>query len=270
MNDQIAREMLRLYPPPRAHSNCGRPDFRGWSICEESKKLYETCPNAFLLAAVMDRQMPGARVYDIPRQLKKRMGHLDVRRIAGMSEEALAGFMGPGKHGPALHRFYNTISRDIVSDCRILVEKYDGDAGNIWKGDIEAAEVVARLKELRGVSQKIANMFARHLVTYYGVRLKGWEHIDVAVDRHVARVFLRTGLVTAKKGQSRYSVSELREQVVARARELSPGYPAALDPPAFDIGMRWCTEREARCDGNEGPCPLAGVCTKRKRHYKIV
>jgi len=270
MNDLIAIRMLQLYPPPRVHSNCGRPDFGGWGISEESKRLYERCPNAFLLAAVMDRQMPGARVYEIPRQLKSRMGHLDVRRIAGMSEAALAGFMGPGRHGPALHRFYNTVSRDIVCDCRILAEKYDGDARSLWEGDIEAAEVIARLKELRGVSQKIANMFARHLVTYYGVNLKGWERIDVAVDRHVARVFLRTGLVAAKKGQSRYSVSELREQVVARARELSPEYPAALDPPAFDIGMRWCTEREARCDGKGEPCPLAGVCTKRKRHYKIV
>ena len=132
--------------------------------------------------------------------------------------------------------------------------------------------MIARLQELKGVSQKISNMFVRHLVTDYGVSLEGWDRIDIAVDRHVARVFLRTGLVNSKKGQDKYHVSDIADKVVAKARELYPQYPAALDVPAFNVGYTWCTEKEARCAGNnvEGPCPLSKVCSKRKRHYKII
>lgn len=268
MDNAIAGEMLRLCPVPVPAND--RPDFGGWGISEESKRLYEQSPDAFLMAAIMDRQMPGARVYEIPVQLKRRLGHLDVRLIAGMSREELAGYLGPGKHGRALHRFYNSISAQLVADCRIICDRYAGEASNIWAGEPDAGDVVRRLMELEGVSQKIANMFVRHLVTYYGVKLKGREHIDVAVDRHVARVFLRTGLVPARKGRREYRVSELRDRIVSRARELYPQYPAALDPPAFIIGQRWCTEREARCDGRGDCCPLSVVCTKRKRDYKII
>jgi hypothetical protein len=148
MNDRearvikITRIMLEMYPPPQTSDSSGGPDFGDWSISDESKRLYESNPNALLLAAIM--------------------------------------------------------------------------------------------------------------------------------DRHVARVFMRSGLIAARKGQTQYSVSELREQIIARARELSPQYPAALDPPAFNTGMRWCTEREARCDDGSEPCPLSKVCTKRIRHYRIV
>jgi hypothetical protein len=198
------------------------------------------------------------------------MGHLDVRRsrIAKMRREELAGFLGPGRHGKALHRFYNTMSDQLIFDCAMIVTKYGGCASNIWKDVRDAGTVITRLQELKGVSQKIV----RTLVNDYGVSLEGWDRIDIAVDRHVARVFLRTGLVSSKKGKDRYHVSDIADEVVARAWELYPAYPAALDGPAFNVGYFWCTEKEAGFEGfdDRGPCPLSQVCTKRKRHYKIV
>ena len=224
------------------------------------------------MAAILSKQIRGPQAYEIPYRLMQRMGHLDVRRIAKMSREELAGYMGPGKHGKALHRFYNTMSDQLIFDCGLIVTKYGGSASNIWKDERDAGTVIARLQELKGVSQKISNMFVRFLVTDYGVSLDGWDRIDIAVDRHVARVFLRTGLVKSTEGQDKYPVSQIVEQVVDQSRELYPPYPAALDAPAFNIGYTWCTEKEARCEGSnsEGPCPLSKVCSKQKRHYKIV
>jgi endonuclease III len=271
-SNPIADEMLRYVPPPVIGQRSPGRSFREWEISEESKKLYEKSPDAFLMAAILSKQIRGHQAYEIPLRLMQRMGHLDVRRISEMSREELAGYMGPGKHGKALHRFYNTMSDQLIFDCGLIVAKYGGRAVNIWKDERDAGTVITRLQELKGVSQKISNMFVRHLVTDYGVSLDGRDRIDIAVDRHVARVFLRTGLVGSKKGQDKYHVSEIAEEVVDRARELYPHYPAALDVPAFNIGYTWCTEKEARCAGSasEGPCPLSKVCTKRKRHYKII
>jgi uncharacterized HhH-GPD family protein len=268
----IADALLQYLPPPAIGSTPRGKSFEGWEISEESKKLYLRSPDAFLMAAILSRQIRGLQAYEIPFRLMQRMGHLDIRKIAEMSREELAGYMGPGQHGKALHRFYNTMSDQLIFDCDLIVTKYGGHAANIWKDERDAGTVIERLQELKGVSQKISNMFVRLLVTCYGVSLEGWDLIDIAVDRHVARVFLRTGLVNSKEGQDKYHVSDLAEEVVTRARELYPRYPAALDAPAFNIGYTWCTEREARCAGNnvEGPCPLSKVCSKRKRHYKII
>jgi uncharacterized HhH-GPD family protein len=264
--------LLEYHPPPIIGRTLPGKDFEGWEISAESKRLYRQSPDAFLMAAILSKQIRGPQAYEIPYRLMQRMGHLDVRRIAKMSRVEMAGYMGPGKHGKALHRFYNTMSDQLIFDCGLIVEKYKGRASNIWKDERDAGTVIARLQELKGVSQKISNMFVRHLVTDYGVSLEGWDRIDIAVDRHVARVFLRTGIVDSKKGQNKYHVGDIAEQVVDRARELYPQYPAALDAPAFNIGYFWCTEKEAGCDGSDGrgPCPLSTVCTKRKRHYKII
>ena len=271
---KIAAAMLEYAPPPRAGEGSRSRDFGDWGISAESKRLYRRSPNAFLFAAVLSKQIRGPQAYEIPYQLKQRLGHLDARRIARMSTAELAEYMGPGKHGKALHRFYNAMSGQLICDCELLVAKYRGNAANIWKGERDAGVVIARLREFKGVSQKISSMFVRLLVTDYGVSLEGWDQIDIAVDRHVARVFLRTGLVGGEKSRSNYSVGELADEVVRQARELCPEYPAALDAPAFNVGYGWCTEREARCHGDDshsqGPCPLATACPKRRRHYQIV
>jgi uncharacterized HhH-GPD family protein len=270
--ERIAEALLQYQPPPAIGYTPRGRGFEGWEISAESKKLYRQSPDAFLMAAILSKQIRGPQAYEIPLRLKQRLGHLDVSRIAKMRPAELAGCLGPGRHGKALHRFYNAMSDQLIVDCGIIVAKYGCSAGNIWKGERDAGAVIARLQELKGVSQKISNMFVRHLVTDYGVSLEGWDRIDIAVDRHVARVFLRAGLVKSKKGQISYHVSDIADEVVARARELYPPYPAALDGPAFNVGYAWCTEKAALCDGSEesGPCPLSQVCTKRKRHYKIV
>ncbi len=54
-----------------------------------------------------------------------------------------------------------------------------------------------------------------------------------------------------------------------KARELVPRFPGALDEPAFVVGMRWCTAAKARCNEEEA-CPLASVCAKQRKRWKVV
>jgi len=119
---------------------------------------------------------------------------------------------------------------------------------------------MGRLEEFEGISQKISNMMGRLLGTYFGVSLTQWDEIDVAVDRHVARVFLRTGLVQRSRDAK---VAEVRDEIIHRARELRPSFPGGLDDPAFDIGKNWCTAEEAYCDWADDPCPLSKHCRKK-------
>lgn len=272
MQNKITKTMLRKYPPPLLNSRSKKPNFKQWSLSEESINLYKSNPNAFFIAAIFDRAITADKAWEIPYQLKKRLGHLNVYKLSKMTKREMISYLSSKKYGPTLHRFYPQIAECLIFDCKLLVSKYHGDARNIWQNDPNAKTVIKKLREFRGIGQKIANMFVRLLVTYYGVKLVGWEDIDIPVDRHVARVFLRTGLITSENGKIEYSIPEIRYSIIQKARELYPKYPAALDEPAFVIGREWCTESEALCDYYEDyePCPLSNVCTKRKRHYKII
>lgn len=116
---------------------------------------------------------------------------------------------------------------------------------------------MARLEEFEGISQKIGNMMVRLLGTSFGVHLTEWNKIDIAVDRHVERVFRRTGLI----GDAGRLTKRL---VIQKARELCPDFPGKLDDPAFNIGEKWCNEKRPLCDDfREGrTCPLNKVCLR--------
>ena len=162
---------------------------------------------------------------------------------------------------------FNRGDRVLANDS--LVGSYRAYAGNIWDNDPGAREVLRRLQEFEGISQKIAHMMTRLLITYYGVKLSDWDHVDVAVDRHVARVFVRTGLIAGTPDQSRYAVSEIRDAIIERARELFPAYPGALDELAFLVGKRWCTADHAYCHDGDEPCPLSSSCPRERRTWQI-
>lgn len=204
-----------------------------------------------------------------PYYLAQRLGHLDVDRIARMRPADLTIYVGNFRGARALHRFVGKTSEYLVRASERIVTDYGGTAANIWPAWSSAKTVLQRLLEFDGIGHKLANMATRLLVTYYGVPLTGWDEIDVAVDRHVARVFLRTGLVSGTPGKKRHSVAELRNDVIAVARLLRPAFPGALDEPAFFTGANWCTAGHAWCTDGARPCPLASACRKDRRDWEI-
>lgn len=73
--------------------------------------------------------------------------------------------------------------------------------------------------------------------------------LDVKGDALLKRVFKRAGLVPSDASDDKYWKA---------ARKLNPDFPAALDPPAWDIGNKFCTENDPNC----GECPLERHCPK--------
>jgi hypothetical protein len=87
------------------------------------------------------------------------------------------------------------------------------------------------LEAFPGIRQKKTAMAVEILARDLGQPLRELIGSDVAYDVHLRRVFLRTGL--AERDEV--------DHMVAVARTLYPDRPGALDPPARDIGRRWCS-----------------------------
>ena len=132
--------------------------------------------------------------------------------------------------------------------ARLVCERFDGDAGAIWK-NAAPAEVEKTLQEIHGIGAGIAAMTTRILYEDFDCFRGQERQIDVKPDRLLLRVFRRAGLIE----------KESEDQARRAARRLNPEFPAALDWPAWRIAQRWCHPKEPDC----APCPLTRVCAKR-------
>lgn len=131
-------------------------------------------PLALLIGMLLDQQFPMERAFGAPRLLADRLGvdTLDAGALAGMEPEALtAVFQGP----PALHRYPGSMAGRAQDLCRLLVEKYDGRAENLWADVPDGRTLLRRLKELPGFGAQKASIFLALLGKRYGVAPEGWR-----------------------------------------------------------------------------------------------
>lgn len=220
----------------------------------------------WLFGVFFDHMIPADQAWEAPYLLAERLGHLDVRRIAAMSPGRLHDAIRGGAGRKALHRLHPRLAKHLHAACVHVVDSYDGSVDNIWPDGITVRELQRRLSAFPGLGPKLRSMTVRLLVDCFGRRYAGWKDADVAVDRHVARVFLRTGLVDAPLGARAVTVAQIHDEVVAAARRWCPTYPAALDYPAFDVGKTWCRASKPDC----GRCPLRAACPQGGRTLRVV
>jgi uncharacterized HhH-GPD family protein len=254
----IVQTMLQFVNPPDVTSRQTKAQhLDSWGLSREVAGLILEDPNAFLIGSLFDYLIPFRKAWEAPLVLKRRLGHLDVARIAAMDVSALQQHIKGDNTGGSLHRFPRILAHRLVSACNRLVANYDGSAARIWEHGSSAAVVVARLEEFEGISQKLSNMMVRILGTWCGVQLTDWNRIDIAVDRHVERVFQRTGLVPVGS-------EAIKPLIIQAARSLCPDFPGKLDDPTFRVGEKWCRSDSPLCDASvDGQiCPLSKVCPR--------
>jgi uncharacterized HhH-GPD family protein len=212
---------------------------------KEADKLILKDSNAFLFAVIFDQGIGAEKAWAAPYELKKRMGHLDIKIIAGLSEDDIGKYL---QQKPKLHRFWPTMARRLKKACSVIQEEYNGEAKNIWNDKSDSRIVYERLKSFDGIGQKKASMAVNILYRDLGVEIKNKSGIDVSYDEMVRRIFLRTGIVN----------SDTLNNVINAARKLHPEYPGELDYPAWYIGRTWCLPKNPKCN----KCYLEDVCQR--------
>jgi uncharacterized HhH-GPD family protein len=136
-------------------------------------------PLALLIGMLLDQQFPMERAFAGPHLLAQRLGldtdggaRLDASAIADADPEEFAAlFVGP----PAVHRYPGAMAGRVQALCRLIAEKYDGDASALWTTAKDGRELFARIRALPGFGEQKARIFVALLGKQLGVQPEGWR-----------------------------------------------------------------------------------------------
>ncbi|MGH8928155.1 MAG: HhH-GPD-type base excision DNA repair protein [Acidimicrobiia bacterium] len=144
-----------------------------WTGDPEADRLLAVNPLALLIGMLLDQQFPMERAFFGPYLLQQRLGQpLEAERLAGFDPVELETiFKGP----PAIHRFPGSFAKRSQTLATFVVDRYDGDAAQIWETAPTGAELYRRLLELPGYGQAKARIFVGILGKRLGVQPPGWE-----------------------------------------------------------------------------------------------
>src|SRR3977135_4463710 len=143
-----------------------------WTDDPAANRLLESDPLALLIGLVLDQQVKMEKAFAGPYELKRRLGHLDARKIATMDPDKLNAVF---RERPALHRFPGSMAGRVQALCKTIVEDYGGDAGSVWKEARDGDELAARIKKLPGFGDMKVKILVAILAKRFGVKPLGWE-----------------------------------------------------------------------------------------------
>lgn len=139
----------------------------------DADQLLTDDDNALLIGMVLDQQVPMEKAFSGPLVIAQRMGGgFDVAKIAAMTEDE---FVALCAQRPAIHRFPAAMGKRIYQVCRVLTDKYDGQAANLWKQARSGEEVKSNLAGLPGFGADKAAIFTAVLGKQRGVTPEGWR-----------------------------------------------------------------------------------------------
>jgi uncharacterized HhH-GPD family protein len=142
----------------------------------DADQLLATDPFALLVGMLLDQQVPMEWAFRGPATLRERLGHLDPRQIAAMSEDDVDAVF---RQKPALHRYPGSMAKRTHALATHIADEYAGDAAAIWTTASSAPELMARLRALPGFGEEKAKIFLALLGKRFRVAPPGWE--DVAL-----------------------------------------------------------------------------------------
>jgi uncharacterized HhH-GPD family protein len=143
-------------------------------IDAEANKLLQDSPLALLVGMVLDQQVPLERAFSAPYDLAQRIAveRLDATALAAHDPATLVEvFATP----PALHRFPKAMAARVQELCRLLVDRYDGEAERVWTDATDGRDLLQRVAALPGFGKQKAQIFVALLGKQFGVRPDGWR-----------------------------------------------------------------------------------------------
>lgn len=146
---------------------------------DDRDALVNDDPLAFLIAMLLDQQIPLSWAFDGPNRIVERTGvQLDAATIASSDPEAFAA-MAALK--PAIHRYHRSMAGRIQALCAHVAAEWDGDASRIWS-DRSASLVAERLSAVPGFGPEKVKITVAALVKRFGIELVGWESVASPFD----------------------------------------------------------------------------------------
>jgi uncharacterized HhH-GPD family protein len=149
-----------------------RPERLAFTGDDEADRLLAKNANALLIGFCLDQQVTVQKAFSGPLELKRRLGHLDPRRIAAEDPEQLVAVF---RERPALHRFPGSMAARVRALCAFLDERYGGDGARVWEEAESGADLRERLAELPGMGDMKVSSLLALLAGQYGVELPGLE-----------------------------------------------------------------------------------------------
>jgi uncharacterized HhH-GPD family protein len=143
-----------------------------WTDDPAANKLLETDSYALLIGLVLDQQVKMEKAFGGPYELKRRLGHLEVRKIAAMDPDELNAVF---RERPALHRFPGSMAARVQALSKVIVEEYGSDAGSVWTAAQDGDDLAARIKKLPGFGDMKVKILVAILAKRFGVKPEGWE-----------------------------------------------------------------------------------------------
>ncbi len=202
-------------------------------------------PHAFVLACLMDRQIPAERAWQIPYKVGIAVGGFSISSLSAVGLDELTEIF----RAQGLHRFNTKMAEVFYLGVDRIRSQYGGDAANIWRGNLSSKIVVRRFLEFQGAGPKIATMATNILAREFKIPMSDYSAIDISADVHIRRVFTRLGYV-----RSGADVTE----IVRAAWELNPTYPGVFDLAVWEVGRNWCRPTNPNCE----QCYLNDHCPK--------
>lgn len=140
---------------------------------DASDRLLQDEPLALVIGMLLDQQVPMEWAFKGPATLRERLGgRLDAASIAAMDVEE---FVAICSEKPAVHRFPSSMGSRVHDLCAFILDRYDGDAGRIWKGVRSAPVLLERIRELPGYGEEKSKILLAILAKRLGKRPNGWE-----------------------------------------------------------------------------------------------
>jgi uncharacterized HhH-GPD family protein len=139
----------------------------------DANELLSRSPLALLIGMLLDQQVTLEKAFTSPRDLVRRLGHEPTaQELADYDPDALVAIFS---ERPALHRYPRAMAARVQEMCALIVDRYHGDAANVWSGAATGKELLARINALPGFGANKARIFVAFLGKQYGVRPEGWR-----------------------------------------------------------------------------------------------
>jgi endonuclease-3 len=218
------------------------------------KKFRSSAANSFLLGVMFDRNIDADMAWEAGDWINDSLGEQKDpsalwKALVRMERKQLLGFLRYGYGGKAFHRYYRTFANQLPKAAEHILRKYNGDPRKIWNSRRDVSRVRDCLEDIPGIGQALSRMAVLILARNYGLLggKSALPQLDIKTDSQLMRVFKRSGLIAPRATE---------QEAIETARKLSPGFPAVLDAPAWEIGRKWCHPKNPECEG----CPIKKVC----------